>query len=420
MRVLTPLYGVSSHLLRVVFLNVPAFKRSALASLCSNLQHTEGEYASSFRMNGRCLSSSLVVDSVLEYERDQQWDVGKVEEKNATLHLALSQLVVDFDRDSNLSMRRFFSTRWAPVIPTGSLKLDQALGIGGLPKGRIVEIYGREASGKTTLALHIVKEAQKLGGYCAYLAVENLIDPSLVEAMGVDTENLLVARPNSAENTLSIVNTLVNSRSVDVIVVDSVAALVPECELLGMIDSKSVDMQSQLMTQALRKIQHSLCLSQALVIFVNQVRMKSSKGFDEANEVTCGGNALKFYAAVRMRITRKELLHCQDKITGIGISIEIIKNKMAPALKKVDLEIEFGRGFRSEAEILAMALDHGIIIRKGGGYWIKRKFFKHKQEVECFLAENSDVTEELVNRLKNQLFEKEQKMAESAEHVSCS
>ncbi|KAL0911547.1 hypothetical protein M5K25_019695 [Dendrobium thyrsiflorum] len=271
-----------------------------------------------------------------------------------------------------------------------------------------------------------------LTGYCAYLAVENLIDPSLVEAMGVDTENLLVARPNSAENTLSIVNTLVNSRSVDVIVVDSlfrlvwierklnVAALVPECELLGMIDSKSVDMQSQLMTQALRKIQHSLCLSQALVIFVNQVRMKSSKGFDEANEVTCGGNALKFYAAVRMRITRKELLHCQDKITGIGISIEIIKNKMAPALKKVDLEIEFGRGFRSEAEILAMALDHGIIIRKGGGYWIKRKFFKHKQEVECFLAENSDVTEELANWLKNQLFEREQKMGESAEHFSCS
>ncbi|KAI0498124.1 hypothetical protein KFK09_021365 [Dendrobium nobile] len=407
MRVLTPFYGVSSHLLRVVFLNVPAFKRSALASLCSNLQHTVGEYASSFRMNGRCLSSSLVVDSVLEYERDQQWDVGKVEEKNATLHLALSQLVVDFDRDSNLSMRRFFSTRWAPVIPTGSLKLDQALGIGGLPKVIMV-------------LLLLIMTLFSLTGYCAYLAVENLIDPSLVEAMGIDTENLLVARPNSAENTLSIVNTLVNSRSVDVIVVDSVAALVPECELLGMIDSKSVDMQSQLMTQALRKIQHSLCLSQALVIFVNQVRMKSSKGFDEANEVTCGGNALKFYAAVRMRITRKELLHCQDKITGIGISIEIIKNKMAPALKKVDLEIEFGRGFRSEAEILAMALDHGIIIRKGGGYWIKRKFFKHKQEVECFLAENSDVTEELVNRLKNQLFEKEQKMAESAEHVSCS
>lgn len=406
MRVVTTFCRVSSHFLRAAFLKGSTLKKSDLTSLCSIVQHTETECAFSFQINGRCLSSSSVVDSFLEYERDQQCDDGKVEEKNATLHLALSQLVVDFDRDSNLSLHRFFCKRWAPVIPTGSLKLDQALGIGGLPKGRMVEIYGKEACGKTTLALHIVKEAQKLGGCCAYLAVENLIDPSLAEAMGINTENLLVARPNSAENTLSIVNTLVNSRSVDVIVVDSVAALVPECELVGMMDSKSVDMQSQLMTQALRKIQHSLCLSQTLIIFVNQVRMKSGKGFGEANEVTCGGNALKFYAAVRMRITRKELLRCQDKITGIGISIEIVKNKMAPASKKVDLEIEFGRGFRCEAEILAMASDRGIIMREGDGYWIEQKFFKLKQEAESYLAENNDVTEELVRRIKKQLFEK--------------
>ncbi|XP_020586255.1 DNA repair protein recA homolog 2, mitochondrial-like [Phalaenopsis equestris] len=406
MRVLTTLYGISSHLLRAVFHKGSTFDKPALTSLCSTLQLTEREYASSFRVIGRCLSSSSIGEIFSEHEKDKQCNYEKSEEKNATLHLALSQLLVDFDRDSNLSMGRFFGKRWAPVISTGSLKLDQALGIGGLPKGRMVEIYGKEASGKTTLALHIVKEAQKHGGCCAYIAVENLIDPSLAQAMGINTENLLVTRPNSAENTLSIVNTLVNSRSVDVIVVDSVAALVPECELLGLIDYKSVDMQSRLMTQALRKIQHSLCLSQALVIFINQVRMKSGKIFGEANEVTCGGNALKFYAAVRMRISRKELLHCQDMITGIGVSIEIIKNKMAPALKKVDLEIEFGRGFRQEAEILTMALDHGIIIRKGDGYWIERKFFIHKQEAEAYLAENNEVTEEIVKQVKEAIFSK--------------
>lgn len=246
--------------------------------------------------------------------------------------------------------------------------------------------------------------SSSLVGYCAYLAVENLIDLSLAEAMGVNTENLLVAPPNSAENTLSIVNTLVNSGSVDVIVVDSVAALVPECELLGMIDTDYGGIQSRLMNQALRKIQQSLCLSQAIVIFVNQVRMKSSKGFGEANEITCGGNALKFYAAVRMRTKRKELLHWQDKITGIGISIEIMKNKLAPALKKVDLEIEFGKGFRHEAEILVMALDHGIIIREGDGCWIEGKFFKNKEEAEGYLAENNVVMDELVNKLRYQLF----------------
>ncbi|XP_010907253.1 DNA repair protein recA homolog 2, mitochondrial isoform X2 [Elaeis guineensis] len=353
----------------------------------------------------RCLSST--VETLLEYERDQPLDDGKVIEKDTTLNLALSQLAADFDSESNLSLSRFFCTRYTPVISTGSLKLDLALGIGGLPKGRIVEIYGREASGKTTLALHIVKEAQKLGGYCAYLDAENALDPSLAEAMGVNTENLLIARPGCAENSLSIVNTLVNSGSVDVIVVDSVAALVPQCELDGLIDINSQEVQSRLMTQALRKIQYSLSRSRTLVIFVNQVRtnLTSNRGFGEINEVTCGGNALRFYAAIRMRITRRGLLHGEDKVTGIGILVQVMKNKMAPAMKKASLDIGFGRGICHEAEVLEMASERGIVSREGKGYLIKGEFLKDQQEAEQFLEKNNTVADELVHALRNQLFQ---------------
>ncbi|KAG0501417.1 hypothetical protein HPP92_001489 [Vanilla planifolia] len=405
MRWLTPVSRISSSLLSVFLCKQSACKSQALGPIGWVAQHNEGKLAA-FQIKGCYLSTSLLGEDLHEYEKDQYDGERVVLEKNANLQLALSHMVADFDRESNLSMCRFFSLRRAPVISTGSLKLDQALGIGGLPKGRMVEIYGKEASGKTTLALHIVKEAQKLGGCCAYLDVENAMEPSLAEAMGVNTENLLFARPSCAEKTLSIVNTLVNSASVDVIVVDSVAALVSECELNSMIDIESHDVQPRLMTQALRKIQHSLYRSQALVIFVNQVRKstKPSKGFSDGNEFTCGGSALRFYAAVRMRIMRKELLHFQDKITGISIAVQIMKNKMAPALKKADLEIEFGRGFCREAEIFLAALEHGFIMKEGNGYWIEGKFLKGQREAETYLAENSDVTDQLTNCLRNQLF----------------
>nr|CAD1828367.1 unnamed protein product [Ananas comosus var. bracteatus] len=358
-----------------------------------------------FGTKSRYLSST--VETLLEYERDEPLDDGKVVKKESTLNLALCQLAGDFDRESNLTLNRFFCTRHTSVISTGSLKLDLALGIGGLPRGRIVEIFGKEASGKTTLALHIVKEAQKIGGCCAYFDVENALNPSFAESIGINTGNLLIARPDSAENSLSIVNTLVNSGSVDVIVVDSVAALVPKCELDGIIDLNSEDVQSRLMTQALRKIHDSLSRSKTLVIFVNQVRanLRSNQSVGEKNEVACGGNALKFYAAIRMRISRKGLLQTEDKITGVGISVQIVKNKLAPSMKKATLDIQFGKGICHEAEILEMASLHGIILREGGGYWIKGSFFKDQAEAEHFLSENSTVADELVNNLRSQLFE---------------
>ncbi|CAL9071671.1 unnamed protein product [Musa textilis] len=334
----------ASSLLRVIRPALLPGQTSLPPHLPSLLQIGESNNGR-FRIISCRLSST--VETLLEYEKDQPFDAEQIMDKESTLNFALHQLVGDFDRESNLSLSRFFSARSTPVISTGSLKLDLALGIGGLPKGRMVEIYGKEASGKTTLALHIIKEAQRLGGCCAYLDPENAMNPSLAETMGVNTNNLLISRVDCAEKTLSIVNTLVNSGFVDVIVVDSVAALVPQCELDDMMDIYPRKVQSRLMTQALRKIHYSLCRSQTLLIFVNQVRtnLRSTHGFREQDEVTCGGNALKFYAAVRMRIRRNCLLHSEDKVTGVTISVEVIKNKLAPAMKKANLNIRFGQVF---------------------------------------------------------------------------
>ncbi|KAI7992108.1 hypothetical protein LOK49_LG12G02702 [Camellia lanceoleosa] len=344
---------------------------------------------------------------VSEFESDQLHhdDVSAIE-KDAALRLALSRLASDFGRESMLSLKRFFRSRRLPVISTGSLKLDLALGIGGLPKGRIVEIYGQEASGKTTLALHIIKEAQKFQGYCAYLDVENAMDPCLAEAIGVNTENLLISQPDSAENLLCMVDTLTKSGSIDVIVVDSVAALVPQCELDVLVGGTYKDVQSQIMTQALRKIHYSLCQSQTLIVFVNQVRSKvtSVKGFGHADEVTCGGNALQFYAAIRMKIQRKGLLKTEDKVTGLGICVHVMKNKLAPPMKKAELGIKFGRGICCESEVLELACDHGIIMKEGNNFFIEGEVLKNKQEAERYLAENDGVLDKIVNSVRSQLF----------------
>ncbi|XP_020267123.1 DNA repair protein recA homolog 2, mitochondrial isoform X4 [Asparagus officinalis] len=242
-------------------------------------------------------------------------------------------------------------------------------------------------------------------GCCAYLDVENALNGSFADGMGINTKDLLVVHPNSAENSLSILDTLVNSGSVDVIIVDSVAALVPQCELDGLIDIYSHDAQSRLMNQALRKIHLSLSRSQTLVIFVNQIRTRSAVDTSQRNEVTCGGNALKFYSAIRMRITRRNLLHTEDKITGVGISVQVMKNKLSRSMKTADLDIEFGRGLRHEAEVLEMASKHGIAMREGDGYWINGNFFENQIKAEVYLKEKIEVADELVAALRSQLFE---------------
>ncbi|GAB2295573.1 hypothetical protein Dimus_029734 [Dionaea muscipula] len=352
-----------------------------------------------------CTSSAV---NVSDFDRDELVDDGKAIEKDTALQSALKQMAGDFGKESMLSLSRFFSSRRAPVISTGSLKLDLALGIGGLPKGRMVEIYGKEASGKTTLAFHVIKEAQKLGGYCVYLDAENAMDPVLAESIGVNTEKLLIMRPDSAENMLNVVDLLTKSASTDVIVVDSVAALVPRCEIEGPIGNVEGYMQSQIMTKALRKIHYSLCRSKTLIIFLNQVRSHviSKEGFGRMEEVTCGGNALKFYAAVRLRISRTGLLKDDNKVHGLGICIQVVKNKLAPAMKKAELGILFGKGIHCEPEVLELALEHGLILKEGNSYFIEGEVFSDEQAVERYLVENVEVLDKIVKDLRSQLFDR--------------
>ncbi|CAI9099798.1 OLC1v1036674C1 [Oldenlandia corymbosa var. corymbosa] len=352
---------------------------------------------------------SSEVEAATEFEFDEIPYDAKAVEKEVALRGAISQLANDFGKESMLSLQRFFGSRKAPVIPTGSLKLDLALGIGGLPKGRIVEIFGQEASGKTTLALHVIKEAQKLGGYCAYLDVENAMNPSLAESMGVNTQNLLISQPDCAENLLSMVDTLTKSGSVDVIVVDSVAALVPQLEIDSVEVGTTRDMQSRIMTQALRKIHYSLAHSRTLIIFVNQVRanLKPGPRYNPSEEVTCGGNALPFYAAIRLKLIRKKLLKTHpDMATGLEVCAKVIKNKLAPAMKDADLTIKFGRGICCVSEILDLACEHGTILLEGGSYSIEGETLNSKKEAEEYLARNVVVMEQVVSNLRSQLFER--------------
>ncbi|KAG5252903.1 hypothetical protein OIU76_021254 [Salix suchowensis] len=389
--------------LSIQSLRFNSFARFRFSSLLHSLSQNGRDAITLTGRNDRSLSSVAS-----DFEPDELHDDGEAKQKDNALRLALTHLAGEFGRESMLSLQRFFNSRRAPVISTGSLKLDLALGIGGLPKGRMVEIYGQEASGKTTLALHIIKEAQKLGGYCAYLDVENAMDPSLPESMGINTENFLISRPDCAENLLSVVNTLTKSGSVDVIVVDSVAALVPQREIDTAVGGTFEDIQSRLMTQALRKINYSLCQSQTLIIFLNQVRKSLKSG--RAEEVTCGGNALKFYSAVRLRLNRTRLLKTKDRITGLAVCAQVVKNKLAPAMTKAELEIQFGRGFCTESEVLELACEHSIVKKEGNSYVIGRNVFGNECAAEQYLIENEGVHDQIVAKLREKLFHRKMEL----------
>ncbi|XP_022928640.1 DNA repair protein recA homolog 2, mitochondrial isoform X2 [Cucurbita moschata] len=380
------------------------FEVTRLSSLFYAIRHKRRRDVINCLGLDACHFSSLV--DVSEFECDKLSDDTRTTEKDAALRLAVTQLAGEFGKESMLCLQRFFSSRNAPVISTGSLKLDLALGIGGLPKGRIVEIYGQEASGKSTLALHIIKEAQKLGGYCAYFDAENAMDMSLAEAMGINVDNLLISPPDTAENLLCAVNTLVKSGSVDVIVVDSVAALVPQSELDALIGSPQKDVQSRVMTRALRKIHYSLSLSETLIVFINQVRSSGGArgGFGQMNEVTCGGNALQFYAAVRLRLLRRGLLKSDDKVTGLAVAVQVVKNKLATSMKTAELRIRFGKGLCCESEVLELGCEHGVILKDGNNFRIEGRICSSKYEAHQYLMENEDVLCKVVEILRNQLF----------------
>ncbi|CAN1319508.1 DNA repair protein recA homolog 2, mitochondrial [Linum perenne] len=369
---------------------------------CSKSQNGRRYLTSGCR--GKAPASYCSLAGVPQFEFDEVTDNGKASKKDYALRLALSQLDSETGGESMSFQQRFFSSRNAPVISTGSLRLDLALGNGGLPKGRMVEIYGQESSGKTILALHIIKEAQKRGGYCAYLDVENALDSSIVEAVGVNTDNLLISPPDSAENMLSMVNTLTKSGSVDVIVVDSVAALVPQLEINGMIGSYDGDIQSRIMNQALRRIHYSLCHCHTLIVFLNQVVFLLMQ--DVAQEVTCAGNALKFYSAVRLRMRRKKLLKNDERVTGLGVCVEVVKNKLGPAMKTAELEIEFGRGFCRRSEVLELGTEYGLIAKEGSSYIIRGRVFDSELAAWQHLAEQDCVLDEIVANLRSLCFQR--------------
>lgn len=324
--------------------------------------------------------------------------------KDLALQQALDQITSSFGKGSIMWLGRSVTPRQVPVVSTGSFALDIALGTGGLPKGRVVEIYGPEASGKTTLALHVIAEAQRQGGYCVFIDAEHALDPSLAETIGVKTENLLLAQPDCGEQALSLVDTLIRSGSVDVVVVDSVAALVPKGELDGEMGDAHMAMQARLMSQALRKLSHSLSLSQTILIFINQVRAKlSTFGFGGPTEVTCGGNALKFYASVRLNIKRIGLVKKGEETIGSQIAVKIVKNKLAPPFKTAQFELEFGKGISRESEIIDLALKHKFASKAGAMFTYNDWNFRGKEAFKQFLVENESVREELMMKLREKL-----------------
>ncbi|MBA0699953.1 hypothetical protein Goari_001544 [Gossypium aridum] len=330
--------------------------------------------------------------------------------KDLALKQALDQITSSFGKGSIMWLGRSESPRNVPVVSTGSFALDVALGIGGLPKGRVVEIYGPEASGKTTLALHVIAEAQKQGGYCVFVDAEHALDPALAETIGVNTENLLLSQPDCGEQALSLVDTLIRSGSVDVVVVDSVAALVPKGELDGEMGDAHMAMQARLMSQALRKLSHSLSLSQTILIFINQVRSKlSTFGFGGPTEVTCGGNALKFYASVRLNIRRTGLVKKGEETIGSQVLVKVVKNKHAPPFKTAEFELEFGKGICREGEIIDLATKHKFVTKAGSFYTFNDQKIHGKEAFKSFLVQNESAREELATKLREKLLEVENK-----------
>ncbi|XP_058758260.1 DNA repair protein recA homolog 3, mitochondrial-like isoform X1 [Vicia villosa] len=326
--------------------------------------------------------------------------------KDLALQQAMDQITSTFGKGSIMWLGRSVSPKNVPVVSTGSFALDIALGIFGLPKGRVVEIFGPEASGKTTLALHVIAEAQKQGGYCAFIDAEHALDKSLAESIGVNTENLLLSQPDCGEQALSLVDTLIRSGSLDVIVVDSVsvAALVPKGELDGEMGDAHMAMQARLMSQALRKLCHSLSLSQCILIFINQVRSKISTfgGFAGPTEVTCGGNALKFYASVRLNIKRVGFIKKGEETLGSQILVKVVKNKHAPPFKTAQFELEFGKGICKEAEVIELSIKHKLIKKSGSFYEYNGKNFHGKEALKNHLI-SSDGVQVLTTKLREKL-----------------
>ncbi|MCA1973251.1 MAG: recombinase RecA [Caenispirillum sp.] len=316
-------------------------------------------------------------------------------DKQKALDAAVSQIERAFGKGSIMKLGQKDSVVDIEAISTGSLGLDLALGIGGLPKGRIVEIYGPESSGKTTLALHVVAEAQKRGGACAFVDAEHALDPVYARKLGVDLNELLISQPDAGEQALEICDTLVRSGAIDVLVVDSVAALVPRAELEGEMGDSHVGLQARLMSQALRKLTGSVSKSNCLVIFINQIRMKIGVMFGNP-ETTTGGNALKFYASVRLEIRRVGSIKDRDEVVGNQTRVKVVKNKVAPPFKVVDFDIMYGEGVSKTGELIDLGVKAGIVEKSGS--WFSHnstRIGQGRENAKQFLRDNPEMAMEI-------------------------
>ncbi|MGB0844330.1 MAG: recombinase RecA [Alphaproteobacteria bacterium] len=320
--------------------------------------------------------------------------------KDKALDAAISQIERAFGKGSIMKLGANSPVVETEVVSTGSIGLDIALGVGGLPKGRIIEVYGPESSGKTTLALHVVAEMQKKGGQCAFVDAEHALDPKYARKLGVNLDELLISQPDTGEQSLEIADTLVRSGAVDVLVVDSVAALVPRAELEGDMGDSLPGLQARLMSQALRKLTGSISKSKTMVIFINQLRMKIGVMFGNP-ETTTGGNALKFYASVRLDIRRIGAIKDKDEVTGNQTRVKVVKNKMAAPFRQVEFDIMYGEGISKMGEILDLGVSGGIVDKSGSWFsYGDQRVGQGRENAKNFLRENPEVAQEIETKIR--------------------
>ncbi|MBE9556679.1 MAG: recombinase RecA [Proteobacteria bacterium] len=321
-------------------------------------------------------------------------------DKQKALDAALGQIERSFGKGSIMRLGQQEQAVDIETVSTGSLGLDIALGIGGLPRGRVVEIYGPESSGKTTMALHVIAEAQKQGGTCAFVDAEHALDPTYARKLGVELDDLLISQPDAGEQALEIVDTLVRSGAVDVLVVDSVAALVPRAELEGEMGDSHVGLHARLMSQALRKLTGSISRSRTMVIFINQIRMKIGVMFGSP-ETTTGGNALKFYASVRLDIRRIGAIKDKDEVVGNQTRVKVVKNKVAPPFKMVEFDIMYGEGVSKAGELLDLGVNAGIVEKAGAWFSCDgQRIGQGRENAKTFLKENPEMAEDIERRIR--------------------
>jgi len=325
------------------------------------------------------------------------------EQKKQALKVALGQIEKQFGKGSVMFLGKEESRTDIEAVSTGSLSLDIALGIGGLPRGRVVEIYGPESSGKTTLALHVIAEMQKLGGTAAFIDAEHALDPTYAKRLGVDTDDLLISQPDTGEQALEITDMLVRSGGVDIVVIDSVAALTPKAEIEGEMGSSHMGLQARLMSQALRKLTSNIKKTNTMVIFINQLRMKIGVMFGNP-ETTTGGNALKFYASVRLDIRRIGAIKKGDEILGNETRVKVLKNKVAPPFKKAEFQILYNQGISRESEVIDLGVELGLVEKAGAWYSVDgERIGQGKDNARDYLKDNSEICQKIEVKIREKL-----------------